>query len=86
LADVATIEPRARRVAERIVLALQGSLLVRFGKPAIADAFCASRLGRDWGGAFGTLPSGLELGPIIERAIPEPAGARGEFATGQQRA
>src|SRR5579875_1769282 len=34
LADVATIESRARRVAERIVLAMQGSLLVRFGKPA----------------------------------------------------
>jgi putative acyl-CoA dehydrogenase len=68
LADIATIEPRARRVAERIVLALQGSLLVRFGKPAIADAFCASRLAGDWGGAFGTLPSGLELAPIIERA------------------
>jgi putative acyl-CoA dehydrogenase len=69
LADVATIELRARRVAEQIVLTLQGSLLVRFGKPAIADAFCASRLGGDWGRAFGTLPPGLELGAIIERAV-----------------
>jgi putative acyl-CoA dehydrogenase len=57
-------------VAERIVLALQGSLLIRYGKPAIADAFCASRLGGDWGRSFGTLPPGLELTAIIERAVP----------------
>ena len=70
LADLATIEPRARRVAERAVLALQGSLLVRYGHPAVAEAFCASRLGGDWGHTFGTLPPGLPLGAIIERAIP----------------
>ncbi|HEY3958462.1 MAG TPA: acyl-CoA dehydrogenase family protein [Streptosporangiaceae bacterium] len=70
LADLATIEPRARRVAERAVLALQGSLLVRYGHPAVAEAFCASRLGGDWGHTFGTLPPGLEFGAIIERAIP----------------
>jgi putative acyl-CoA dehydrogenase len=70
LADLATIEPRARRVAERAVLALQGSLLVRYGNPAVAEAFCASRLGGDWGHAFGTLPPGLALGAIIERAVP----------------
>jgi putative acyl-CoA dehydrogenase len=70
LADLATIEPRARRVAERAVLALQGSLLVRYGNPAVAEAFCASRLAGDWGHAFGTLPPGLELGAIIERAVP----------------
>jgi putative acyl-CoA dehydrogenase len=69
LADLDTIEPRARRVAERAVLALQGSLLARYGHPAVADAFCASRLGGDWGHAFGTLPPGLRLGAIIERAI-----------------
>ena len=70
LAGPDTMEPRARRVAERAVLALQGSLLVRYGHPAVADAFCASRLGGDWGHTFGTLPPGLPLGPVIERAIP----------------
>jgi putative acyl-CoA dehydrogenase len=70
LADLATIEPRARLVAERAVLALQGSLLVRYGHPAVAEAFCASRLGGDWGHTFGTLPPGLGLGAIIERAVP----------------
>ena len=49
---------RARRVAERMALVLQGSLLVRYGHPAVADAFCATRLGGDWGVAFGTLPTG----------------------------
>src|ERR1700761_7559396 len=42
--DVATIETRARRVVERMALALQASLLVRYGDEAVADAFCASRL------------------------------------------
>jgi putative acyl-CoA dehydrogenase len=77
LADVATIEQRARRVAERIAVTLQGSLLVRYGKPAVTDAFCASRLGGDWGHAFGTLPAGLELNAIIERAVPAVASVPG---------
>lgn len=69
LADLETIQYRARQVAENISLALQGSLLVRHGHPAVAEAFLASRLGGQWGGAFGTLPTGLDLAPIIERAM-----------------
>ena len=49
LADLEAIEARARRVVERMALALQGSLLVRYGDPAVADAFCASRLAGDAG-------------------------------------
>jgi putative acyl-CoA dehydrogenase len=71
LADTATIEPAARRIVERLALVLQGSLLVRHGHPAVADAFCASRLGGDWGTAFGTLPPGLDFGAIIARATPK---------------
>ena len=37
---------RARRVVERMALALQGSLLVRHAPPAVADAFCAVAAGR----------------------------------------
>ena len=44
-ADPATLETRARRVVESMALGLQGSLLVRHGPPAVADAFCAARLG-----------------------------------------
>ena len=65
--DVATIETRARRVVERMALALQASLLVRYGDEAVADAFCASRLVGDWGRAFGTLPAGLDYARIIGR-------------------
>ncbi|VEG51936.1 acyl-CoA dehydrogenase [Mycolicibacterium aurum] len=69
LGDLETIQYRARQVAEDISLALQGSLLVRHGHPAVAEAFLASRLGGQWGGAFGTLPTGLDLAPILERAM-----------------
>ncbi|HEX3785353.1 MAG TPA: acyl-CoA dehydrogenase family protein [Pseudonocardiaceae bacterium] len=68
LANLDDIEVRARRIAESMALVLQGSLLVRHGEPAVADAFCASRLGGDWGAAFGTLPPGVATGPILERA------------------
>ncbi|MFJ3927411.1 acyl-CoA dehydrogenase family protein [Streptomyces sp. NPDC090022] len=68
LADLEGIEARARRLVERMALVLQGSLLVRFAPPETADAFCASRLGGDWGNAFGTLPHSLDLGAIVERA------------------
>jgi putative acyl-CoA dehydrogenase len=70
LSDMADAETRARRIVERLALALQGSLLVRYGDPAVADAFCASRLSGDWGRAFGTLPSGTDFGAIIERHTP----------------
>jgi putative acyl-CoA dehydrogenase len=69
LGDVDGIEYRARKIAEDISLALQGALLIRHGHPAVAEAFLASRLDRHWGGAFGTLPAGLDLSPIIERAL-----------------
>jgi putative acyl-CoA dehydrogenase len=65
--DPATLESRARRVVESMALALQGSLLVRHGAPAVADAFCASRLGGDGGLEYGTLPAGGDFEAIIER-------------------
>ena len=68
--DIETIESRARRIVEKMALALQASLLVRHGDPAVADAFCASRLAGDWGNAFGTLPAGTDFGRIIERHRP----------------
>jgi len=71
LSDLENLEVRARRVAEHMALALQGALLVRSGHPAVADAFCASRLGGDWGSAYGTLPAGVDTAAIIERATPK---------------
>lgn len=65
--EIETIEVRARALVERMALALQGSLLVRYGDEAVADAFCASRLSGDWGQAFGTLPAGIDFTRIIDR-------------------
>ncbi len=70
-ADLEGIEVRARRVVERLALAWQGSLLVRSAPPAVADAFCASRLGRDAGLAYGTLPAGTDVAKIVARATPQ---------------
>ncbi|MEV7791066.1 acyl-CoA dehydrogenase family protein [Streptomyces sp. NPDC087512] len=70
LADLEAAEGRARRLVERLALVLQGSLLVRYAPPEVADAFCASRLGGDGGAAFGTLPPTLDLASVVERARP----------------
>jgi putative acyl-CoA dehydrogenase len=74
-------EARARHLAEAMALVLQGALLVRYGDPAVADAFVASRLADDgggfpgWGRAFGTLPVGTDAAAIVRRATPAvPAG------------
>src|SRR5262249_28711852 len=66
LTDFSALEGRARRLVERLALALQGSLLVRHGDPAVAEAFCASRLAGDHGLAFGTLPAGIDCAGIVE--------------------
>ena len=68
--DLSGFEPRARTIVERLALLMQGSLLVRHAPAAVADAFCASRLGGDHGAAFGTLPAGGDHRAIIERASP----------------
>ncbi len=70
LADRESLELRARRIVEALALALQGSLLVRHAPPAVADAFCASRLGADGGLQYGTLPAGIDCAAIIARHTP----------------
>ncbi|MFI7020611.1 DNA alkylation response protein [Streptomyces sp. NPDC050164] len=60
----------ARRLVELMALTLQACLLVRYAPPAVADAFCATRLAGDWGYAFGTLPEGADLDAIVGRALP----------------
>jgi putative acyl-CoA dehydrogenase len=71
LGDLGDVETGARRLVERMALALQGSLLVRYAPAEVADAFCASRLGGDWGHAFGTLPAAVDTRAIVERATPK---------------
>ncbi len=66
-------ETQARVLARDLVLGLQGALLVRHAPSALADAFCAARLGEDRGGAFGVLPRGVDTRAIVARAAPMPA-------------
>ena len=66
-----TSEARARRLAERMALCLQGSLLVRHGQSEVADAFCATRLGEEGGRAYGTLPADVDYAAIVDRHGPQ---------------
>ena len=68
LGDPDQLPLRARRIAGLLALCLQGSLLLRHAPGPVADAFCASRLGGDWGAVLGTLPAGTAVGAIVERA------------------
>jgi putative acyl-CoA dehydrogenase len=60
----------ARRLAERIVVAVQAGLLLRHAPACVADAFIASRVAVDVGGAYGRLPDGVDCAAILERALP----------------
>ncbi|MFQ5613731.1 MAG: isovaleryl-CoA dehydrogenase [Anaerolineae bacterium] len=73
LANVEALEVRARRLVERLALALQGAVLVQHAPPVVADAFCVSRLAADRGLAFGTLPAGIDFKAIIDRSLPRVA-------------
>lgn len=64
----APTEAGARRLAEMMAVCLQASLLVRHGPPEAADAFLAARLPGAMHGCYGTLPEGLSLDSIIDRA------------------
>jgi putative acyl-CoA dehydrogenase len=59
----------ARRLAERIVIAVQAGLLLRHAPAPVAGAFVASRVAQDVGGAFGRLPGGVDCDAILARAL-----------------
>jgi putative acyl-CoA dehydrogenase len=69
-ADLDQLESRARRLVERLATVFQAALLVRNAPSPVADAFCASRFDGDAGRAFGTLPTGLDVHAIVDRARP----------------
>jgi putative acyl-CoA dehydrogenase len=64
------VESEARRFTERLAIALQSSLLIRFSPAAISDAFCASRLDGDSGRMFGTLPHSADSQAVTSLALP----------------
>ena len=70
LADTTDLELRARRLAGAMAACLQGALLVQHAPEQVADAFCATRLGTEYAGTMGTLPRGIDLRSIVDRATP----------------
>jgi putative acyl-CoA dehydrogenase len=71
-ADSGGSAPLARRLATRMALLLQASLLVRFAPAAVADLFCLTRLDV-MEGSFGSMPTGLDVAAVLARATPEPS-------------
>ena len=62
----------ARRIAQAIATTCAASILVRHAPAAVADAYCATRLGAraSGGGAFGALPLRSGAAAIVERSLP----------------
>jgi putative acyl-CoA dehydrogenase len=69
-ADGGGDESGARRLAQDVALAVQGSLLRRHAPEFVFDAFCRSRLSAGGPQVPGTLPTGLEFEAIVKRAMP----------------
>ncbi len=70
LAEPQGMEARARRLVERLALALQASVLLRHAPSYVAEAFLAARLDGRAGHEYGTLAPGAELEKIVERVMP----------------
>ncbi|HNW61862.1 MAG TPA: isovaleryl-CoA dehydrogenase [Piscinibacter sp.] len=68
--DGATDEVEARRLAQDVALAVQAALLRQHAPDFVFEAFCRSRLGGDWGQAFGTLGAATAFDALIARAMP----------------
>lgn len=61
-------EAGARRLVGRMARTLQGAILAQHAPNAVADLFCATRLGPDGGREYGTLPPTADLDSILARA------------------
>ena len=59
----------ARDLTEKLALALQASLMVRYSTPAMAEAFISSRLAGQHGQAFGTLPQEIDVKEILSNVV-----------------
>ena len=61
----------ARDLTEKLALALQASLMVRYSSPAMAEAFITSRLAGQHGHAFGTLTEEVDVKEVLS-GVAEP--------------
>ena len=64
-------EQHARRLVQQLVLAAQGSLMLRHAPQPIADAFIGSRGNAVNGRVYGTLSAAALRQDILQRAWPE---------------
>ena len=69
LAAAAGDKYAARDLTEKLALALQASLMVRYSTPAMAEAFIGSRLAGQHGHAFGTLPESFDVKEILNTVV-----------------
>ena len=70
LAQPAHLESQARNLVETFALLLQANLMLRHAPTINAEAFIATRLNREGGFAYGTLPAGTNCSEILRRAWP----------------
>jgi len=68
--DTNTLQYRGRIIADKMALGLQAALLLQHSTSDVADAFCLSRLASNGGSNYGTMPTGVNCGAIVERAAP----------------
>lgn len=68
--DPATEEGDMRRLVADMATCFQASQLIQHGNPQVAELYCASRVGGDWRGTFGTLRHSSHFTDIIERSMP----------------
>ena len=68
LADNSTLEASARRLTELMAITLQAALLIQNAPEDIASSFCSTRLNKEWGYTYGTLPKATNLDLILNRA------------------
>ena len=61
--------PGPRSLAETLAVTLQGSLLRRFSTQEVADSFIETRVMRQSGHTFGTIPSQMPLRKIVARSF-----------------
>lgn len=61
----------ARRYVEKMAVLWQAATLIQYGDANIAEAFARSRLANDRLNMYGTLPDGVDLRYIMQRAQPK---------------
>ncbi len=71
LTDKDNLEKSARRITELMAISLQAALLIQHAPNEVADSFCNTRLNKDWGYTYGTLPKGVDINKILDRARPQ---------------